>query len=250
METGEFISEYLIEGGIVLKNRDGGACSLLRGNACSVYADRPFTCRIYPLFRRTRAGMEEFLKPKLLAEGKGIYGHNGTVDQFLRAHDAEVFAAASERYFNLVKQIVETLGATVRSAPELFARVRETMRLHYDLRAEAPVPELIDVDRVVAEYCRAKGSAPPTDVEGSLITHILAIEEKIAVLNAAETVVRSPSVEEPDGLPDTRRHEVLELAAFAGAIGAATSISAHVMTMLAAAVIGGPSKSPGHRSKG
>src|SRR5271156_3336672 len=107
MQTGEFIAGHLIEGGIVLKNRVDGACSMLREGNCSVYADRPTICRTYPLSRRTRAG----------------------VDGFLKAHDADSFAAASDRYFNLVKQIIETLGATIRSAPDLFGPVRETMQL-------------------------------------------------------------------------------------------------------------------------
>ena len=197
MQTGEFIAGHLIEGGIVLKNRVDGACSMLREGNCSVYADRPTICRTYPLSRRTRAGVEEFLKPKLLSASKGIYGASGTVDGFLKAHDADSFAAASDRYFNLVKQIIETLGATIRSAPDLFGPVRETMQLHYDLRAEAPVPELIDVDRVVAEYCRTKEIVPPTDVEGSIAIHIAAIEEKLAALNAAETVRCSSNAAKP-----------------------------------------------------
>ena len=235
----------LDRGGHRAQNAIGGACSLLHDGACSVYPDRPSICRTYPLFRRTRAGVEEFLKPKLLAEGKGVYGRSGTVDLFMKTHDADTFVAASERYFNLVREIIETLGAAIRATPQLFAPVRETLRLHYDLRAAAHVPELIDVDRlVILEYCRAKKRASPADVEGSIAIHIAAIEERLAALKAAEPARHSSNAEGPGRFSDTQRREVLELAAVAGAIGAAASISANVMPMLIASVLGGVPKSP------
>ena len=161
ISTTEFIAKYLIEGGIVLRNKHGGACSLLGERVCSVYQDRPLVCRTYPLRRRSGIRGEEFIKPRgLLPTSKGTLGESGTVQGFLKGHDIAPFVAASDRYFGLVQHIIEALGSVIRSTPGLFAPIRDIMQLHYKFRASS-VPEMIDVDRVAAEYCRARGKDHP-----------------------------------------------------------------------------------------
>src|SRR5215207_1172173 len=48
--TKEFISQFTAEGGTILRFRsEDGGCSLLEEEGCTVHADRPGACRIYPL---------------------------------------------------------------------------------------------------------------------------------------------------------------------------------------------------------
>jgi uncharacterized protein len=239
LRTTEFIARYLTDGGIVLRNHDGGACSMLGDARCNVYADRPLVCRTYPLLRTLGANGEEYVKFKPLPTTKGVYGDDGSVEEFLQAHEIAAFAAASDRYFEILRQIIEGLAGTVRSRPELFPTVRQTIDSHCEFRTQN-VPELIDVDRVVAEFCRNRGDPVPTDIEKLIAMHILAIEEKVAALRDAK-VVDGPAHGPIDTAgAEARQRQILELSALAGALGAA--IGARVLLLLAVAVLGKPAQ--------
>ena len=247
LRTTEFIAHYLTGGGIVLRNRDGGACSMLGDARCNVYADRPLVCRTYPLLRTFGANGEEYVKFKPLPTTKGVYGDDGSVEEFLQAHEVAAFAAASDRYFGILQQIIEALASVVRSDPELFPTVRQTIDSHCEFRAQN-VPELIDVDRVVAEFCHNRGDPVPTDIDKLIQMHILAIEEKTAALRGAE-VVDGPAHGPIDAAgAEARQRQILELSALAGALGAATE--ARVLLLLAAAILGKPAEFANVRTGG
>ena len=238
ISTTEFIDRFLIEGGIVISSKEDHACAFLGDGLCNVYQDRPLICRTYPLQRVAKAGCEGFIKLIPLPETKGEYGENGTTRGFLEAHDIEPFAAHDDKYFVLTNRIIEVLGSVIRSAPKFFHLVRETMTLHYELRAQN-VPELMDVDRVVADYCRDRGLELPADLDGLIALHLEAVELRLAALTGGrvyEARLRSSMV---DRESDTERHEILQMAALAGALGVATG--AHVKPLLAAEVLGKPS---------
>jgi Fe-S-cluster containining protein len=218
ISTTEFIDRFLVEGGIVISNnKENHACAFLGDGVCNVYEDRPLLCRTYPLYRSVRSGREEFIKLIPLPETKGEYGETGTTRDFLKVHDTDALVEADDKYFALANRIIEVLGGIIRSAPASFRMVRETMTLHYELRAQN-VPELIDVDRVVADYCQDRGFEPPTNLDGIIALHIEAIEHRLAALM------------------DDR--EILQMAALAGALGIATG--ARVKPLLAAQVVGRP----------
>ena len=236
ISTTEFIAKYLIEGGIVLRNKHGGACSLLGERVCSVYQDRPLVCRTYPLRRRSGVRGEEFIKPRgLLPTSKGILGESGTVEGFLKGHDIAPFVAASDRYFGLVQDIIEALGSVIRSTPGLFAPIRDIMQLHYKFRTSS-VPEMIDVDRVVAEYCRARGKDQPEDLDELISMHIRTIEQKLTEVLSAVSQGNTPPSRISGTAVEASRRDTMDFAALAGAIGAATG--ARVSLLLMAAVLG------------
>ena len=239
LRTTEFIARYLTEGGIVLRNRDGGACSMLGDGICNVYADRPLVCRTYPLLRTFGANGEEYVKYEPLPTTKGVYGESGSVEEFLQAHEIAAFAAASDRYFEILRQIIEALASVIRSGPELFPTVRQTIDSHCEFRTQN-VPELIDVDRVVAEFCRKRGDAVPADIDKLIPMHILAIEEKVGALREAELVGGPASGPIDTASAEARQRQILELSALAGALGAATG--ARVLLLLAVAVMGQPAE--------
>jgi len=239
LHTTEFIARYLTDGGIVLRNHDGGACSMLGDARCNVYTDRPLVCRTYPLLRTFGANGEEYVKFKPLPTTKGVYGDDGSVEEFLQAHEIAAFAAANDRYFEILQQIIEALASVVRSRPELFPTVRQTIDSHCEFRTQN-VPELIDVDRVVAEFCRNRGDPVPTDIDKLIPMHILAIEEKVAALREAELAGGPASGTIGTAGAEARQRQILELSALAGALGAATG--ARVLLLLAVAVLGKPAE--------
>ena len=239
LHTTEFIARYLTDGGIVLRNRDGGACSMLGDASCNVYADRPLVCRTYPLLRTVGAKGEGYVKFKPLPTTKGAYGEDGSVEEFLQAHEIAAFATASDRYFGILQQIIEALAGVVRARPELFPTVRQTIDSHCEFRTQN-VPELIDVDRVVTEFCSNRGDPVPTDIDKLIPMHILAIEEKVAALREAELVDGPASGPIGAARAEARQRQILELSALAGALGAATA--ARVLLLLAVAVLGKPAE--------
>lgn len=227
ISTTEFINRFLIEGGIVISSKEDHACAFLGDGSCQVYHDRPMLCRTYPLRRAARSGREEFLKLIPHPQTKGEYGENGTAGDFLEAHDIEPFVAADDKYFALTSHIIEGLGEIIRLAPKLFRPIRETMTLYFELRAH-DVLELIDVDRVVGDYCRDRELELPASLDGLIALHIEAIEQRLAALIDAVS----------DRELDANQHDILQIAGLAGMLGVATN--AFIKSMLAAAVLGKP----------
>jgi Fe-S-cluster containining protein len=151
LSTTEFIARYLTDGGIVLRNREGGACIMLGDASCEVYADRPLICRTYPLLRTLGASGEEYVRYKPLPTSSGAYGEDGTVAGFLQTHDIAAFVAANDRYFELLQRIIAALARLAGSTPEFFPVIRQPIENHCEFVAQN-TPELIDVDHVVAEF--------------------------------------------------------------------------------------------------
>ncbi len=238
LSTAEFIARYLTEGGIVLRNREDTACVMLGPEGCTVYPDRPQACRTYPLKRILADGREVFLQYPLARTSTGVFGTQGTIAEFLAAQNARDFFAHKDRYFAIAYRIVALLAEVVRRKPRWFAPVRSrldsrceiqgfAMRSSPRCRELGTVPYLIDVDRVVAEFCLEHRFESPTAIEKKIELHIRAIEERIAALAALER-----DGEEVDGAEP----RVMELADLAGALGAATE--AQVTLSFVAAVFG------------
>ena len=233
--TREFIARYLTEGGVVLRNREDTSCVMLGADGCTVYADRPQICRTYPLKRlRSKDGETLWQYPGLPAS-TGVYGKEGTVSDFLKAHDVEELFAAKDRYFDLALRIVGVLAEAVKREPHRFATIRDVIDTRCEFRGlnlrQSPacrqpgtIPALIDVDRVVSDYCREHQIDFPDILDEKIRLHLLAIEERLATIST-----RSPDDSDTSG-------DLLEMAEFAGALGAATEV--RVMLAFVAGVFG------------
>jgi Fe-S-cluster containining protein len=230
LTTTEFVARYLTEGGIVLRKREDASCVMLGAAGCMVYPDRPLICRTYPLKRLRGNGGEAFFQYSQLPTSTGVYGKQGTVSDFLKAHQIDDLVAAKDRYFDLALRIAAVLAATAQREPHRFASIRGTIDDHCEFHT-ATIPSLIDVDRVVSEYCRERDLEFPTTVDEKIALHFQAIEERLAIISAR-------TADDPDANDDLR-----EMAAFAGALGAATE--ARVMLAFVDGVFGGPESKAG-----
>ena len=84
--TTKLIGTRLEPGKPYLKNQPDGACVFLTDRECRVHGDRPLVCRLYPLGQTvTGEGQESFHHSTPHPETKGVYGHDGTVEDFLVA---------------------------------------------------------------------------------------------------------------------------------------------------------------------
>lgn len=230
LTTTEFIARFLTEGGIVLRNREDTACVLLGADRCNVYEDRPQICRTYPLKRLSGRDRETFSQYLRLPTSTGIYGKDGTVADFLKRNDVDDFYAAKDRYFDIALGIATVLGEAVRHKPDRFAAIRGIIEERNECRGRLDeIPPLIDVDRVVANYCRERKLELPATVPAKIAIHLRAIEERIAAMSERQRIEQVHDADVDDDL--------LEMAAFAGALGASTD--ARVMLAFVDASFGG-----------
>jgi uncharacterized protein len=217
--TTELIADYLTEGGVVLRNREDTSCVMLGAEGCTVYADRPQICRTYPLKRLRGSDGEVFGQFLPFRTSTGVYGKQGTISDFLKGQDVDEVFTAKERYFDLAGRIAAVLAEAVKRAPHLFAAIRDLIDSRCELRGldlrKSPncrqpgaIPSWIDVDRVVSDHCLAHRIEVPASIDEKIALHMRAIEERLAFLSAR------PANDCED--------ELLDMASFAGALGAAT----------------------------
>jgi Fe-S-cluster containining protein len=113
--TSEAIDRFTIRRGSILKFNDHGTCALLEGSRCGVHRGRPLACRLYPLgIERDEAGRaERFITLEPAAGSLGVYGDDGTVNDFLDAQNVGAHLEANDRYASLLPIYRERIAATV-----------------------------------------------------------------------------------------------------------------------------------------
>lgn len=175
LSTADFIDRYTTEGETFLRWDADGTCVFLDSQGCSVHEDRPLVCRLYPLGRHVLSTLEETLSEiEPDPECKGIYGHDGTIDDYLESQNARPFMAAADRYLSLFWKLYEVLQKNA-AEPENRIAVVNVFMGSIEAAAE-PYDILKDVDTAVAEYCK-KATVPfPKDMEEKISLHIRAIE--------------------------------------------------------------------------
>jgi Fe-S-cluster containining protein len=182
MSTTDFLAKHTEVGGAVLRRREeDDTCVFLGPQGCGVHPDRPLACRLYPLGRqRTGAGDERFAESVPHPRTEGVYGTQGTVEDFLRSQDVERHVAMADRY-----------GAALGGMIAALARLDEGAEAQTEaLRAmegptEAGIDNLLDLDATVAAYCAERGLAVPADVDARALLHVAAIEAFVARLEPA-----------------------------------------------------------------
>lgn len=151
--TTDVIDRYLMDDGATLRTVKDGACVFLREGACSVHADRPLVCRLYPLGWTVAAdGGELFMELRPHPQTEGVYGGDGTIGDYLDAQGTAPYERAARGY----------------------VAVMQRMRV----AAEAPGPEpglsppLTDVDEAVTADSAARGVPVPRELEARVARHL------------------------------------------------------------------------------
>jgi Fe-S-cluster containining protein len=236
LSTAEFIDRYLTEGGVVLRNLEDTSCVMLGADGCTVYPDRPQICRTYPLKRLRGADHEVFPQFLQFPSSTGVYGKQGTVSDFMKGQNVDDLFAAKDRYSDMALRIAAVLAEAVKREPNRFATIRNILdsrcevrgmilRRSPNCRQPGTVPSLIDVDRVVSDFCREHRLESPATVDEKIVLHIRAVEDRLAIISAASAKASDASA------------NLMEMAEFAGALAAATE--ARVMLAFVNGVFGG-----------
>lgn len=112
LDTTDFLARHTIEQGTELARTDDGRCVFLGPDGCTVHADRPLVCRLYPLGRHVVDGEPDrfhHLEPH--PESEGVFGDAGTVADYLAAQGAEPFMHAADVYLDVVAALADVLSS-------------------------------------------------------------------------------------------------------------------------------------------
>jgi Fe-S-cluster containining protein len=182
MTTTDFIAQHTEAGGTVLRMREENnrACIFLNQQGCSVHPDRPLACRLYPLARFVDPeGHESFCHLIPHPKTEGIYGISATVADYLEQQGVGPFFDMGDRYGAVYQRMVDRLESL---DPDELDR-RPSRRNDVDETAPGlAASPWIDIDKTVAEFCKAHGRPVPDDIDGVVAIQIEAIESWIASL--------------------------------------------------------------------
>jgi Fe-S-cluster containining protein len=174
ISTGEAIAKYTIRRGSILKFDKNSGCAALDGMTCSLHSGRPLACRLYPLGLEYAPGCERYVRLEPATGSRGIYGDQGSVQDFLAAQGAESYLEANRCYASLLgilRQRIAELSDFEVIEPREFWRVavREALaEVNFDFN---PIIEaLFDPDSL---GCR--GASEVDFIE----QHVKAIERQI-----------------------------------------------------------------------
>jgi uncharacterized protein len=179
--TTRLIERFTAEGGTALAVRPDGGCVFLGERGCTVHADRPLACRLYPLGRIAQAdGGERFVDHEPHPRTAGLYGREATVADYLELQGVEPYLAASDLYYELLVRMVDAF----ESMPGGPAGLDEADD-GADAGAVSPVASrFLDVDRAVDAECARTGAPRPPDVQGRMEMHLELLGHWLAALEA------------------------------------------------------------------
>lgn len=212
--TTEFLSHYTEQGGTALRTAEDGRCLFVGPDGCRVHIRRPLVCRLYPLGRKTDSeGKESFAMYATQPDCEAEIGRDGTVAEYLESQSVESYFEWSRRYGEIYRRMIELLGsaepgpervikgdaeagqtAEAGMEPSQQGELRERTVTGAEAEPETgpteepsltPATHLStwqDIDASLAEYCTAKGLAPPTDIEAAIDLHIRAMEDWLEAL--------------------------------------------------------------------
>jgi Fe-S-cluster containining protein len=170
ISTGEFIARYMAADGPYLLFLDNSACVFLSDQGCSVHSDRPLVCRLYPLGRHLSGeGVETFSRIKPHPQSEGIYGDDGTVEEFIHAQGVPVYMQAADRYLRLFYRMFDSMWAD----PQMSEQHTDIS----DVSNRRGIDDVwLDMDAAIANYCQENNLAVPDDLDARMQLHIHIIE--------------------------------------------------------------------------
>jgi Fe-S-cluster containining protein len=151
LSTTELLARHTTAQGTELARTDDGRCVFLGPEGCTVHADRPLVCRLYPLGRHVVSGEPDrfhHLEPH--PESEGVLGSAGTVADYLATQGAAPFMHAADVYLDVVAELAGALAA-MQEPPTSPEADLATVWLDVDaVLARENVPAPADAEEAVA----------------------------------------------------------------------------------------------------
>ncbi len=172
LSTTELIARFTVDGGTALAVRPDGGCVFLGGDGCTVHADRPLVCRLYPLGRIVQPdGGEIFVEVEPHPETAGVYGRDGTVGAYVESQGVAPYIAAGDRYYAVLVKLM-SLSASADGTPAPAPSAEPAG----DAELDAESARFVDADLAVRAECQRTGEPFPADVESLVDKHIAVLE--------------------------------------------------------------------------
>jgi Fe-S-cluster containining protein len=160
----------LDEQGTVLKQTDAGACVFLGDGGCTIHADRPLVCRLYPLGRHVSPdGSERFSHLEPHPQTAGEYTGKGTIADFLAAQDAAPYMDAADDYFFWLCRAQPIAGGATPPDPAAPSE-----------GGVAFAQQCLDMDLAIDEHCEQQGTPAPQDIEARRRLHLQILDNLLA----------------------------------------------------------------------
>ena len=151
VSTTEFLARHTTTQGTELSRTDDGRCVFLGPDGCTVHADRPLVCRLYPLGRHVVSGEPDrfhHLAPH--PQSEGVLGSAGTVADYLASQGAAPFMHAADEYLDVVAELAGALAA-MEESPTSSDEDLATAWLDVDaVLARENLPAPADADEAIA----------------------------------------------------------------------------------------------------
>jgi len=175
--TTEFLSLYTDGQGTALRADADGRCVFVDGAGCRVHPRRPLVCRLYPLGRTTdERGEERFALFPPQPDCEAVVGRDGTVGAFLESQGVAPHLVWARLYGQLYRRMVGLLEG-LEAEGGLDTPADAAVPAQEEQPSRAPLSSWQDIDASLAEYCGAKGSTPPQDLDEAVALHLRAMEE-------------------------------------------------------------------------
>jgi len=160
--TAAFREAFTLDGSS-LRQRDDGACVFFDPVAgCTVHADRPLVCRLFPLGRHiSETGTVTYSHGHFDPPPGGDYGEDGTIGDFLEDQGAYPFITFVDAYF---RWYLKASRADAEARP----------------CTQAP-SDLLDIDTVLSAHAARTGEAEPVTVEDRATLHLRILDDLIVI---------------------------------------------------------------------
>ena len=166
LTTRAFAEHHTEDGlGVHLKRDAAGACEFLGPKGCTVHADRPLVCRLYPLGRHvSEDGAERFSHMTPHPQSEGTFHQRGTIGAYIDAQGAGPFMAAADAYFDWTCRAYAGLAHDDGEEADL----------------DGPDEDILDMDGAIRRECAQSGAAEPSDIEARLALHLGILDRRLA----------------------------------------------------------------------
>lgn len=104
LTTGEVVERHVDTERMALRRRSDGTCVFLGSSGCTVHADRPLACRLYPLGRIVRGSDETWVLLPPADGSEGVRGTTGEVKSYVGKQGAIPYMRAADAYHGVVER--------------------------------------------------------------------------------------------------------------------------------------------------
>jgi Fe-S-cluster containining protein len=186
LSTSEVVARYTMRRGSLLRFQANGECVALDGVRCTIHCGRPLACRLYPLGLERDGTVERVVQLEPARGSAGIYGDQGTVDDFLATQGIDERLILNERYWPLIAMMRDRVASVtdfeIVEPREFWRRAIADALREKDYDPNRVVDAIFDAD---GAGCARESIVVTVEMHLSMLTEIAQRESDGAALAVA-----------------------------------------------------------------